>query len=76
MSASSGSGSGLTAQCSRVAACCGLTLLGGGGTQAKPGDRTTHRPHSHSFWGLPYRVLNMKPKTELLWDLWVDIAQG
>ena len=31
----------------------------------------THRPHSSSFLGLPYRVLNMNPKKELLWGLWV-----
>ena len=33
---------------------------------------TTHRPHSSSFLGLPYRILNMKPKKELLWGLWVS----
>ena len=26
---------------------------------------------SHSFLGLPYRILNMNPKKELLWGLWV-----
>ena len=31
----------------------------------------THRPHSGSFLGLPYRILNMNPKKELLWGLWV-----
>ena len=31
----------------------------------------THRPQSSSFLGLPYRILNMKPKKELLWGLWV-----
>ena len=23
------------------------------------------------FWGLPYRILQMNPKKELLWSLWV-----
>ena len=32
---------------------------------------STHRPHSSSFWGLAYRTLNMNPKKELLWGLWV-----
>ena len=32
----------------------------------------THRPQSSSFWGLPYRILNMNPKKELLWGLWVN----
>ena len=31
----------------------------------------THRPQSRSFLGLPYRVLNMNPKKELLRGLWV-----
>ena len=31
----------------------------------------THRPQSSSFLGLPYRTLNMNPKKELLWGLWV-----
>ena len=31
----------------------------------------THRPQSSSFWGLLYRILNMNPKKELLWGLWV-----
>ena len=31
----------------------------------------THRPQSSSFLGLPYRNLNMNPKKELLWGLWV-----
>ena len=29
----------------------------------------THRLHSSSFWGLPYRILTMNPKKELLWSL-------
>ena len=33
----------------------------------------THRPQSSSFWGLPYRILNIKPKKELLWGLWVVV---
>ena len=31
----------------------------------------TDRAHSSSFLGLPRRVLNMTPKKELLWGLWV-----
>ena len=33
----------------------------------------TQRPQSSSFLGLPYsyRILNMNPKKELLWGLWV-----
>ena len=31
----------------------------------------TDRPHSSSFLGLPYRILNMNPNKELLWGLWV-----
>ena len=31
----------------------------------------THRPHSSSFLGLPYRILDVNPKKELLWGLWV-----
>ena len=31
----------------------------------------THRPHSSSFLGVPYRILNMNPQKELLWGLWV-----
>ena len=27
------------------------------------------RPHSSSFWGLLYRILNMNHKRELLWGL-------
>ena len=27
-----------------------------------------HRPQSGSFLGLPYRILNMNPRKELLWD--------
>ena len=33
----------------------------------------THRPHSSSFLGLPYRILSMNPQKELLWGLWVGI---
>ena len=35
----------------------------------------THRPQSSSFLGLPYRILNMNPKTELLWGLWVGFME-
>ena len=31
----------------------------------------THRPQSSSFLALLYRILNMNPKKELLWGLWV-----
>ena len=31
----------------------------------------THRPQSSSVLGSPYRILNMNPKKELLWGLWV-----
>ena len=31
----------------------------------------THRLQSSSFLGLPYRVLNINHKKELLWSLWV-----
>ena len=31
----------------------------------------TDRPQSCSFLGLPYRILFMNPKKELLWGLWV-----
>ena len=31
----------------------------------------THRPLSSSFWGLPYRVLNINHKKELLRGLWL-----
>ena len=31
----------------------------------------TQRPRSSSFWGLPYRVLNMNHKKDLLRSLWV-----
>ena len=31
----------------------------------------TQRPQSSSFLGLPYRILYMNPKKELLWGLWV-----
>ena len=32
----------------------------------------THRPQSNSFLGLPYRILNMNLKKQLLWGLWVS----
>ena len=35
-------------------------------------NESTHRPHSSSFMGLPYRILNMNPQKELLWGLWVE----
>ena len=33
----------------------------------------TQRPQSSSFWGLPYRILNMNPQKELLWGRWVGL---
>ena len=33
---------------------------------------STHRLHSSSFLGLPYRIPNMNPKKELLWSPWVE----
>ena len=30
----------------------------------------THRLHSSSFLGLPYRILNANHKKEPLWSLW------
>ena len=33
----------------------------------------THRLHSSSFGGLPYRILNIHDKRELLWSLWVEL---
>ena len=32
---------------------------------------STHRLLSSSFWGLPYRILNMNHKKEQLRSLWV-----
>ena len=31
----------------------------------------THRPLNSSFWGLPYRILNINRIKELLRGLWV-----
>ena len=33
----------------------------------------THRPLSSSFLGLPYRILNISHKKELLRGLWVGV---
>ena len=33
-------------------------------------------PHSSSFLGLPYGILNMNPKKKLLWGLWVGACAG
>ena len=35
----------------------------------------THRLQSSSFLGLPYRILNINHKKELLWSLWVVLSQ-
>ena len=43
--------------------------------QPLPGDSalySTHRPPSSSFFGLPYRILNINHKRELLRGLWVS----
>ena len=32
---------------------------------------TAHRPLSSFFWGLPYTILNLNHKKELLRGLWV-----
>ena len=32
----------------------------------------THRPLSSSFWGLPYRILNINHRKELLRGLWAS----
>ena len=37
---------------------------------------STHRLHSSSFLGLPYRILNTNHKNELLWSLWVGKSFG
>ena len=34
----------------------------------------THRPPSSSFLGLPYRILNIDHKKELLRGLWVRLG--
>ena len=33
---------------------------------------STHRLHSSSFLGFPYRILNTSHKKELVWSLWVE----
>ena len=37
-------------------------------------EASTHRPHSSSCLGLPYRILHMNPKRELLWSPWVVVS--
>ena len=37
---------------------------------------STHRPLSSSFLGLPYRILNMNHKKELLRRLWVGLYEA
>ena len=41
-------------------------------TMAAPPRCSTHRPLSSSFLGLPYRILNINRKKELLRGLWVE----
>ena len=36
--------------------------------------KTIHRLQGSSFLGLPYRILNINHKKELLWSLWVDLC--
>ena len=36
----------------------------------------SHRLHSSSFLGLPYRILYMNPQKELLWNLWVATPES
>ena len=43
------------------------TFMAGGG-----GGAPTHRPLSSSFLGLPYTILNIDHKKELLRGFWVD----
>ena len=64
---SSGSGSGSTVY--------------GGSTSCTSSDSgeiinisTTHRPLSSSLLGLPYRILDINHKTELLRGIWVAVA--
>ena len=38
----------------------------------RPQYHTTQRPQSSFFLGLPYRILNMNTKKELLWGVWVE----
>ena len=38
-------------------------------------ETTTQGLHSSSFWGFPYRILNMNPKKEPLWSLRVNANQ-
>ena len=33
-----------------------------------------HRPLSSSYWGLPYRILNINHRKELLRGLWVALT--
>ena len=35
-----------------------------------------YRLHSSSSLGLPYRILNMNPKKELLWSLYLAVEGG
>ena len=56
------------------------------GSTAKPKPQTPIDPKLYEdlpigpivvrFWGLPYRILNMNPKKELLWGLWVYPKQS
>ena len=37
---------------------------------------TTHRPLSSSFLGLPYGILSINPRKELLRGLWAESAES
>ena len=52
----------------------GLRLLVGSPSRCTLGVGHTQRLHSSSFLGLPYRILKMIPKKELLWSLRVGIG--
>ena len=51
----------------KTAQSCCVTVIG----LTKAGNPSTHRPLSSSVLGLPYRILNINHKKELLRGLWV-----
>ena len=57
-------------------ACNGFSpefFITGAGFRTSERMKHTQRLHSSSFLGLPYRILYMNPKKELLWSPWVLI---
>ena len=52
----------------------GVLFNGLMGLSSQGYEQGTHRPLSSSFWGLPYRILNIDHKKELLRGLWVTIS--